>query len=72
MKRYLSLISFDQAIDILNTSFKDPERTETVPVTESSGRVTARPVFAGYSVPGENLSAMDGYAVRSREHSWCP
>jgi putative molybdopterin biosynthesis protein len=66
MKRYLSLISFDRAIEILNSSFQDPQRTETIPVTESSGRIIARPVFAGYSVPGENLSAMDGYAVRSR------
>ena len=67
MKRYLSLISFDRAIEILNSTFRDPHRTETVPVTESFGRVIARPVYAGYSVPGENLSAMDGYAVRCRD-----
>ena len=66
MKRYLSLISFNRAIEILNSSFRDPQRTETIPVTKSSGRVIARPVFAAYSVPGENLSAMDGYAVMSR------
>ncbi|HVP94996.1 MAG TPA: molybdopterin biosynthesis protein [Methanoregulaceae archaeon] len=67
MKRYLSLISFDRAIDILVSSFHNPERTETIPVAESTGRVIANPIFAGYSVPEENLSAMDGYAVKSRD-----
>jgi len=44
-----------------------PERTERVPVVQAVGRVVAEPVFAKYSVPEVNISAMDGIAVRSRD-----
>jgi len=67
VKRYLQLISLGAAMDLLKTSFPAPDRTETVPVTESLGRVVAVPVYAKYSVPEVNISAMDGIAVRSRE-----
>lgn len=36
---------------------------ETVPVTESLGRVTRNPIYARYSSPLFNASAMDGIAV---------
>lgn len=36
---------------------------ETVPVTESLGRVTGKPIYARYSSPLFNASAMDGIAV---------
>ena len=36
---------------------------ETIPVTESLGRVTAEAVYAKYSSPLFNVSAMDGIAV---------
>lgn len=42
-----------------------PRRTETVPVAEALGRVTAAPVFARLSMPGYHAAAMDGYAVRA-------
>ena len=37
---------------------------EKVRVSESQGRITARPVFARYSSPFYHSAAMDGYAVR--------
>ncbi|WP_163339367.1 molybdopterin biosynthesis protein [Desulfopila sp. IMCC35008] len=37
--------------------------TETIPVDESLGRVTAEPVFAIRSSPAHNAAAMDGIAV---------
>jgi putative molybdopterin biosynthesis protein len=66
VKRYLSLITFDEALHILKTSFAVPGRTECVSVTRSLGRVIATPAYAQYSVPEVNISAMDGIAVKSR------
>jgi len=67
VKRYLQLISLEQALNLLKTSFVPPERTEKIHVTQSLGRVVAVPVYAKYSVPEVNISAMDGIAVRSRD-----
>ena len=44
-----------------------PLETEQVPVSEASGRVVAAPINARRSQPGCDLSAMDGYAVRSAD-----
>ena len=67
VKRYLSLIPFDDALHLLKSSFNNPGKTETVPVTKTFGRVIATPVYARYSVPEVNLAAMDGIAVKSRD-----
>ncbi|MDD1712820.1 MAG: molybdopterin biosynthesis protein [Methanoregulaceae archaeon] len=66
-KRYLSLCSYSEAMRLIQSSFPASERTETVHVTGSVGRVVARPVYAPYPVPGESIAAMDGIAVRSRD-----
>ncbi|MFA5397271.1 MAG: molybdopterin biosynthesis protein [Methanogenium sp.] len=63
--RYLSQRSLEEAVSIITSEFPDPKMSETVPVFESVGRVTAVPVFAPYSVPEVNLAAMDGIAMRS-------
>jgi putative molybdopterin biosynthesis protein len=67
VKRYLELRSLDEALMLLTTSFTHPRRTERIPLLQSVGRVAAEPVFAKYSVPEVNISAMDGIAVRSRD-----
>ncbi|HXX55846.1 MAG TPA: molybdopterin-binding protein, partial [Methanoregula sp.] len=67
VKRYLELRSLEEALSLLVRSFATPRRTETIPVQHSAGRVVAEPVFARYSVPEVNVSAMDGIAVRSRD-----
>jgi putative molybdopterin biosynthesis protein len=67
VKRYLSLISFDEALHLLRSSFAAPRRREKVPVTKALGRAMAQPVYAMYSVPEVNLAAMDGIAVKSRD-----
>jgi putative molybdopterin biosynthesis protein len=67
VKRYLELRSLDEALTLLTTSFPVPQRIEKIPVVQSVGRVVAEPVFAKYSVPEVNISAMDGIAVRSRD-----
>jgi len=40
-------------------------RTETIPVRQAAGRVTAEPVFAKFSSPSCHGAAMDGIAVRA-------
>jgi putative molybdopterin biosynthesis protein len=67
VKRYLELRSLDEALTLLTTSFTAPRRTEKVPIMQAAGRVVAEPIFAKYSVPEVNISAMDGIAVRSRD-----
>ena len=67
VKRYLSLLSFDEALTLLKSSFTPPGRTRSVPVTRALGLAVARPVYARYSVPEVNLAAMDGIAVKSRD-----
>jgi len=67
VKRYLPLISLEQALSVLKTTFQAPAKTERVPITRAVGRVISVPVFAKYSVPEVNISAMDGIAVRSRD-----
>lgn len=47
-------------IDILNNI-----RTEEISVTESLGRINAKPVYAKYSSPLYNCAAMDGIMIES-------
>jgi len=66
--RYLDLVSLARALDIIRERFGGRRpRTETVPLDEAAGRVTAGPIYARFSVPGMHISAMDGIAVRSAE-----
>ncbi len=67
VKRYLSLCSLEEALNLLKNSFVDPSRTELVPLIESLGRIVAAPIYAKYSVPEVNIAAMDGIAVKSRD-----
>lgn len=67
VRRFLVLTTLPEAISILQREFPAAWRRERVPVVSSSGRVTASPVFASFSVPEAHLAAMDGIAVRSSE-----
>ncbi len=42
-------------------------RTETIPVCQACGRITAKPVYAHICAPHYAASAMDGVAVRARD-----
>ncbi len=65
--RYLSLTTLSDAISTIKRTFPPPNHIETVPLERSVGRVTAKPLYARYSVPSANVAGMDGYAVQSRE-----
>lgn len=63
---YLTNINVDEAVKKYIDKFKDrinnPD-TEKIEVIYSLGRVSADPIFAKYSSPNYNASAMDGIAV---------
>lgn len=67
MKRYLSLTPLGEALEILGRSFTFTPSTERIPVATATGRVTASPISARFSVPGAHLAAMDGIAVLAEE-----
>ena len=67
VKRYLKVISLDDALTLLSRGFSFTASSEKVPLEEAAGRITAGPVFARYSVPEIHLSAMDGIAVVSAD-----
>ena len=60
------MISFDEAIELIR-SFAKPIGTETVPLAHAAGRVLAQPVIARIDSPRADVSAMDGYAVRTED-----
>src|SRR5512136_1669323 len=68
MKRniYLKKKSLDEAKAVARELAKLIHlETETVPVIESLGRVTAEPLFAKISSPPYHCAAMDGIAVKA-------
>ena len=68
MKRnlYLDVQDKETALEnFLNALEGAVPDSETIPVTESLGRVTAEAVFAKWSSPSYNSCAMDGIAVIS-------
>ena len=65
--RYLKLTPFEQARSIMKEAFPGPGRSEIIPLMQAVGRVVSTPVYAKYTVPEVNISAMDGIAVRSRD-----
>jgi putative molybdopterin biosynthesis protein len=66
-RRYLNLTPLSEALAIIRREFPSPGRAETVPLAEAVGRVTAEPLYAGYSVPMTDIAKFDGYAVKSGE-----
>lgn len=62
------MITVEQAFERI-VSKAPPLATEKVEVAKASGRVIAAPIAARRSQPAANMSAMDGYAVRSEDLS---
>lgn len=60
-------ISFDTAKNLVVNSVKNITRKEMVDVRESLNRILAENVVSKYDVPNYDNSAMDGYAVRSKD-----
>lgn len=58
------MISFDEAVATIGPAAA-PLGTERVTLDQTAGRVLAAPVYAAIDSPRADVSAMDGYAVRS-------
>lgn len=62
-QRHFALIDFDEALrrTLLTAT---PLGRESLPLKKAAGRVLAAPVIARAGMPRQDVSAMDGYAVR--------
>jgi putative molybdopterin biosynthesis protein len=67
MKRYLSTLPLAEAVRLVRSAYPRPDHAERVALTDAAGRVTVRPIIAGFPVPEVSICAMDGFAVRSRD-----
>jgi len=67
VKPFGALLSFEEAIRIVEANIKPIDRVETVGIDTVSGRVIAEDVAATLSIPPFNRAAMDGYAVKARD-----
>jgi molybdopterin molybdotransferase len=63
------LIPFEEALSFLLSQAQPVKETEEVALDQALGRVLARPVHSRLDVPPWDNSAMDGYAVNTRELS---
>ena len=66
-RRYLNLTPLSEALAAMRAAFPPEEHAETVPLRQAVDRVTAKPIYAAYSVPETDIAKFDGYAVKSRE-----
>lgn len=69
---YLEDIPLEEAWAAFREALKAAEQwqplpSETIPLSQASGRVTAEAVWARLSSPHYHASAMDGYAVRAKD-----
>jgi molybdopterin molybdotransferase len=69
MRPFKSTISIDEARRLLRDGVRPIERVDTVALIEAEGRVAAADVQSTIEVPPFARSAMDGYAVVSRDLS---
>jgi molybdopterin molybdotransferase len=63
----MSLLSFEEALNLVLNSVEQPVEVERVPITEAVGRILREPIKATFNYPIWDYSAMDGFAVRSED-----
>lgn len=66
MPDHASLMTFEDALELLLGDARSVDELETVELTAACGRVLASDLYSDISVPPADNSAMDGYAVASR------
>lgn len=67
VRQHLVLTPLAKVREMMRSVFPVPNRTIRVPVAEAAGRITAGPVYSRLTHPIRDISARDGFAVRSRE-----
>ncbi|MDD1693592.1 MAG: molybdopterin molybdotransferase MoeA [Methanoregula sp.] len=66
MSRFLNVIAVTDAVAVAE-KISPVQKTETIPVEQSAGRVLAVDITADVDIPGFDRSVVDGYAVRSAD-----
>lgn len=61
------MLSTDEALERLLSAAMALQTFETLELEAASGRILAHALVSGLDVPGRDVSAMDGYAVRCAE-----
>ena len=78
MSIYLEDIPLEKAKEVFRSALKESNLdrvlgTEIVDVNENAlGRILAKPLIAKISSPSYNSSAMDGFAISSKDIDWHP
>jgi molybdenum cofactor synthesis domain-containing protein len=67
LKPLKTLISFNDAMEILLSHVKNVQDVELLSIDEANGRVLSEEVIAPIDVPHFDRSAMDGYAVKAED-----
>ena len=65
MPEFLSLVTPDEALHILNAHLRTLVKRESIDVAESLGRFVAGEIRAPENLPSFARSTMDGFAVRA-------
>lgn len=68
----MALMPVEEALERLLASVRPMSATEIVPLREAIGRVLAGPILARRTTPAADVSAMDGYALRSADAATVP
>lgn len=63
MRPFGALVSFEDALAIVEQATVPIDRTEVVPLAHADGRVAAADIVSAVDVPPFDRAAMDGYAV---------
>src|ERR1700682_3490420 len=61
------MMSVDEAVGIITARVTAVHEVESVSLTDADGRILARDISAPLPLPPFTNSAVDGYAVRSRD-----
>ncbi|UCC17617.1 MAG: molybdopterin molybdotransferase MoeA [Dehalococcoidales bacterium] len=63
MRPLVSLLPFDEALEVVEKNIKPVNETEVIPIDTAVGRVLAADIIATHNTPPFDRGAMDGYAV---------
>jgi molybdenum cofactor synthesis domain-containing protein len=67
MKPFGELISLEEAKQIIDRHITKLERTESIPIDQALGRVSAENIVASVYTPSFDRASVDGYAVKAED-----
>lgn len=67
MRPLVSLLPFDEALEVVNKNIKPINETEVISIDNAVGRALAEDIIANQNIPPFDRGAMDGYAVKAED-----